>query len=512
MTLVPPLTSACLGLLLGAGPDVEAQSVRPATIDGLMKDALTSWHVPGAALGIVQDGRVVFLKGFGVRENGKPELVTADTVFPIASCTKPFTTLALAILADEGKLDWDDPVRKHLNYFRLSDPLADANVTLRDLVSHRTGLDGHDLLWYRAPWGLEERIRKLSKLPLARSFRSGFQYQAILVGAAGLAAASASRTRWEDFVRQRILTPLDMRSTTVTTPAALKTADHASPHRRLLGDLDSESKINNQQSKILQVLPWYKIDEPDPAGSINSSARDLLQFLRLQLGDGTWQGKRVVSAANLKEMHRPQTIIRRQGMIRLMNPDSHFLSYGLGWVVQDYRGLLLLMHGGAIDGFRAHFTLVPEARLGFVLLNNLHDTQLNLAVSNSLVDLFLGLPARDWNAFFLELKKARETEMKAHKEALRKQRRPGTKPARALADYAGTYQDPAYGQARVSHEKGQLIAHWARFRWPLEHFHNDTFLANDDVLIDAPMVFILGPDGAVATLRALDRDFKRTRP
>lgn len=497
-----------ISLAMPAGLNVDAgraaaQNVRAEAIDALMKQSLKSWDVPGAALGIVKDDRVIYLKGFGVREDGKPAAVTADTVFPIASCTKSFTALTVAMLADEGKMDWDDPVRKHLDWFRLADPLADANVTLRDLIAHRSGVDGHDFLWYRSPWSLEERIRKLGKLPLAKSFRSGFQYQAILAGAVGLAAAKASGGTWEDFIRQRIFTSLEMKSSTVTTTEAKKFNDRASPHR-----------VNRKGR--LEVLPWYEITEPDPAGSINSTARDLVQFIRLHLGDGSRQGKQLVSTDGLHELHTPQILLRREGFAKVMNPETHFMSYGMGWVVQDYRGKALLMHGGAIDGFRVHFTLVPEARLGLVLLNNLHETQMNLAVSNTLVDLFLGLPAkdapaRDWNAYFLDVQKTDLEEQKAHAVLLRKHQKRGTRTSRALEHYAGTYEDVAYGKARVTHENGGLVVHWSRFRWPLEHFHYDTFLGNDDVLIDTPIVFALGPDGEVATLRMLDRDFKRVR-
>lgn len=475
---------------------IRAEAINAEVVDGVVNRALKHWEVPGAALGIVKDDRVIFLKGFGQREKGKKAAVTPDTVFPIASCTKSFTALAVALLSDEGKIDWDDPVRKHVEYFQLSDPLADANVTLRDLITHRTGVDSHDLFWYRSPWSLEERIRRLSKLPLSRSFRSTFQYQAVMVGAVGMAVGKASGSSWQHFIRQRVLTPLDMKSTTLTTTEAMKGSDLASPHR-------------HDRAGKLEVLPWYKIEEPDPAGSINSTARDLSQFIRFHLGDGMWQGKRMLSAASMRELHSPQIIFRREGFARAMNPDTNILSYGMGWVVQDYRGRHLLMHGGAIDGFRAHFTLVPEARLGFVLLNNLHETQMNLAVSNTLVDLFLGLPTKDWNAYFLEIHKTGEEEQKANSDMVRQRRQPGTRTSRPLEAYAGKYEDTAYGLARVTCAQNRLTVHWGRFRWPLEHYHFDTFLANDDVLIDQPAVFILGADGEVATLKMLGREFRR---
>jgi CubicO group peptidase (beta-lactamase class C family) len=487
-------------LLFSLSPQTSAQPFNQTTkdaIDNLMREALKSWRVPGATLGIVKDGKVVFLKGFGVRELHKADPVTPDTVFPIASCTKSFTTLAMAMLIDEGKMAWDDPVRKHVEFFHLSDPLADSQVTLRDLVTHRTGVADNHLLWYRAPWSLEERIRKVGRLELSKSFRSAFQYQTILFGTAGLAVGKASGTGWQDFIRKRILTPLDMKSTTVTTAAA-KAQEHASPHKK------------NQHGKV-EVISWYQIKEPDPAGSINSNARDLIKFIHFQLGDGTWKSKRLVSARNLAETHTPQIVVRREGFARIMNPDTFLLTYAMGWVVQDYRGQLILLHGGAIDGFRAHFTLVPAARLGIVLLNNLHNTQMNIAVSNTLVDLILDLPAKDWNAYYLKIQAEDEALQRTAPQAFLAKKHKGTKPSRPLEAYTGVYEDPAYGQMHITLEKGNLVWQWSSFKLPLEHFHYDTFITNNEVFTNSPFVFSLDYAGDVTALRALKRSFRKRK-
>jgi CubicO group peptidase (beta-lactamase class C family) len=488
-----------LGSCLLRSPELRAQGVKPQAIEKIMSDALQSWNVPGAALAIVHENKVVFLKGFGVRKLGQPGRVTADTVFPIASCTKAFTTLAMAMLVDEGKMAWDDPVRKHVDFFHLADPLADANVTLRDLVTHRTGVSGHELLWYRAPWGMEERIRKIGHVELTRSFRSVFQYQSILFGTAGYAAGKASGGTWADLVKKRVLEPLDMKATTLAAPASWPTGDQASPHRR-------------GRNEKVEAMPPYLLADPDPAGSIHSSARDLARFVAFQLGDGAGpRGQRLVSAVNLAETHSPQMVIRREGFAKIMNPDTLQISYGMGWIVQDYRGRLLLLHGGAIDGFRAHFTLVPKTRLGIVLLNNLDSTQMNLAVSNTLVDLFLGHPYKDWNAYYLDIQQTEDAQKEARARALRKSRHPDTKTSLPLAAYAGDYAEAAYGSARVSLDNGKLVLHWGAFHWPLEHFHYDTFLANDDVLVDAPVSFRLGTSGDVTVMKALGRKFSRKR-
>jgi len=488
-----------LGLALlarGTVPDLEAQVLPPADIDAIMRDALKAWQVPGAALAIVQGEQLVYLKGFGQADVATKQPVTPDTVFAIGSCTKSFTSAALAMLVDEGKVAWDDPVRKHVPFFRLADPLADANVTLRDLLCHRTGVGSHDLLWYRAPWGLEEMIRKVGRLQPEHSFRSAFQYQTVLYATAGYAAGAAARTPWAELIQRRLFDPLEMTRATVTTTAAAQKGNRASPHRR-----GPDGKI--------APMPWYTIPEPNPAGSLNASARDLAHWIQFQLGAGTYNGKRLVSAASLAETHTPQFALRLEGGPRAMHPETLQLSYAMGWVVLDHRGHLLYMHGGAIDGFRAQFTLVPGAKLGFVLLNNLEGSLMNLAVSNTLIDRLLGHPYKDWNAYYCDLVKAEEAEHAAVDKALQERRHRGTKPARELSAYVGSYDDPAYGTARVTLADGKLFWHWSSFDCPLEHYHFDTFTAVHPHLIQAQVVFTLDAAGDVCVLQALGREFRR---
>jgi CubicO group peptidase (beta-lactamase class C family) len=468
-----------------------AQS-RP-TIDTLVRRTMEQWRVPGLALVIVRDDRVIYLKAFGVREVGKPDPVTVDTVFPVASCTKSFTTLAMGMLVDDDRLGWDDPLRKHLPYFHLSDPLADSAVTLRDLLTHRTGVGGHDLLWYGSGWSMEERIRHAGRLPLEVPFRAGFRYQVVMFGAAGIAAASAAETSWQDLIAKRILDPLGMTATRCTFPA--DAAELASPHRK-----DADGKLS--------VMPRFTSTEPDPAGSIHSTARDLAAYLRFQLGDGTWQGRRLIRPQRLAEPQTAQVVLRLEGAAKTMNPETLFLHYGMGWVVQDYRGKKLIMHGGAIDGFRAHLTLVPEARLGIGLLSNLDGGLSNLAISNSLVDLLLELPTRDWSSYYLEPYEETEREARDRARALR-DRRSDKGPPRPLAAYAGTYEDVAYGPCKVEVAEGKLWWRWGKVHCPLEHQDGDTFVANHGPLVDTGFIFSAGADGRVPSFRMMDRVFRR---
>jgi CubicO group peptidase (beta-lactamase class C family) len=482
-------TVGIVGFWLAAGP-ASAQGVDDKAVDAIMREGLKAWQVPGAALAIVKDNKVIYLKAYGVKDLDSKEPVTPDTLFPIASCTKAFTTTAMAMLVDEGKMDWDDPVRKHVDYFHLSDPLADANVTLRDLVTHRTGVGSHDLLWYRAPWSREEMIRRIGRVKPKHSFRSAFQYQSIMFMAAGSAVESASQIKWEDFVKKRIFDPLGMTAATFTSTAAL-TADHANPHHR-----------NRVGDPV--VIPWYPMTTPDPAGSICANVRDLARWVQFQLGDGTFAGKRLVSAKNLAETHSPQMIVRLEGQARDMNPDTNQLNYGLAWVLQDYRGQFLVSHAGFIDGFRTHITLVPNRKLGLVLLNNLHGAQMNLAVSNQLVDLLLGLPERNWNEFVLAQVHKSEAATAARLRDREMKRRFGTKPSRPLVDYTGTYEDHAYGTATVTLVNGTLVWQWSTFKAELSHFQDNTFTLVNDVIGYPQLEFTLNRQGNVATMKFLE--------
>jgi CubicO group peptidase (beta-lactamase class C family) len=455
---------------------------------------MKQWRVPGLALAIVHDGRVVYLKGHGVRELGRPEPVTPETVFPTASCTKPFTSLAVGMLVSDGKMTWDDPVQKHVPFFHLSDRLADANVTLRDLLAHRTGVGSHDFLWYKAPWNLAERIRKIGKVELEDSFRSRFHYQAIMFGAAGYAAGTAAGSDWSTVVRQRVFEPLEMKDSSTAFPKVA--AQLASPHRQ-----DTAGKIT--------PVNRYPLDEPDPAGSLHSSARDLIKFLRFQLAGGVWQSQRLIRRDILAETHTPQMVIRREGFAEIMNPGTVQISYGLGWIIQDYHGRLLLQHGGAIDGFRAHLTMVPEAKLGIVLLSNLDRGFMNLALSNTLVDQTLGLPYRDWNAYYLAIQAKEQAVEKERAQKLRDIRKKDTRPSLDLKAYVGEYREAAYGTCAISLEDGRLVWSWGSWRCPLEHFESDVFLANADGLVDAPAAFRVAKDGRVSSLSMLGRVFVR---
>lgn len=477
-------------------PAARAADPDAAAVDRAMADALKAWDVPGAALVVVRGDQTLVLKGYGRKHADRPDPVTPDTVFPLASCTKAFTTALLAMLADEGKLGWGDKARSHPTGFHLSDSNADALLTVRDLVSHRTGLGPNDLLWYRAPWGVGETILRAEFLPLEYPFRSGFAYCSIPFLAAGRIAANVGKQPWEVLVRTRICAPMGMTGVTFTTKDFPPNADRPGGHHK------------TKDGKV-EPMPLYEMAEPNPSGSMNASARDLAAWVKFHLAGGVAGGKRLVSEKNLLETRTPQTIIRLEGGVRALHPDTHQLSYAMGWLVFDHRGKLVVAHGGVIDGFRVQITLLPEEKLGFVVLSNLHETRMNQAVSNTLIDLYCGLPGRDWNGYFGKLVAEDEARKRAEVEARNKARKPNTRPSLPPSGYAGEYRDPAYGNAKVTAEGDRLVLEWSSFRCPLEHFQDDAFRVADGYLEDRLVEFAVAPGRGAVALRMIGVVFKK---
>ncbi len=459
---------------------------------------MRAWNAPGVAVAIVREDRVLLLKGYGVKERGTNDRVTPRTVFAIGSTTKAFTTAAMAMLIDDGKMTWDDPVRKHIEFFRLSDPLASEQVTLRDLASHRTGLSRNDNLWYGSPWSQEEILRRIGYVQLSKPFRAAWQYQNIMFSAAGFAVGRASGGSWQDFVQRRILDPLKMTSTSLTTSVAEHAPDHASPHTKGRGG-------------DLSVMPWRNLDNIAPAGAINSSAEDLANWVRLQLSGGTFEGKRLISERNLQEMQTPQMAMRPEDWGRNWNPETIQSSYGLGWMIHDYRGLHLVSHGGAIDGFRANITLVPREKLGVVVLTNLGSDNMPEALRWSILDALHGYPSRDWNATLIAHFGAEQQASRAAVQERQSKRVANTKPSLELGKYAGVYRDAGYGDGRILVEGGTLALGWSSYHSPLEHFHYDTFQARDGRLDNSPVVFHINAAAGVSGLTFQDVEFRRVR-
>ncbi len=477
-------------ILLGADPDA-------TRVKSLVEAARIAWEVPGVGLAIVKDDKTIYLAGHGVREFGKPEPLTEHSIFQIASMTKAFTTAGIAMMVDEGKMAWDDPVRKHLDYFRLADPHADALVTIRDLGSHRTGLPRHDQLWIRTGFPREDLIRRMAFAKPNAPFRSLYQYQNLMFTSAGEALGHASGLGWDGFIKERILAPLGMTDSLTAHTDMTRASDRAMPHTK--------------DKKGPTVAQWGNFDNIGGAGCIASSVGDLSRWLRFQLAGGLYDGKRLVSEKNLRETHLPSMVIRLAPPTSDLQPDYTQSSYGMGWQINHYRGEMLVMHSGSLNGFRALITMVPRLKLGFVILANQNGTNLNEALTNTLLDEFLGLPkARDWNAHMLSVVRRNEESDAREKREKEEARKKDTKPSLSLSAYVCLYREPAYGDAKVIFEDGKLKIEWAQTKGEMEHWQFDTWQLKDGVsLANTLATFSLDAKGIPAKLTLLGQDFVR---
>lgn len=467
-------------------------------LDCLVQAATRDFAVPGAALAIVRGGDEPLFASAGVKTLGSGEKVGPETHFGIGSITKGVAAAALALLVDEGKVRWDDLVRAHVPWFRLRDPLADAQVTVRDLLCHRTGLARHELLWYKSPWNRAEVIRHIGLLEPDFPIRSRYSYQNVMYGVVGEVIAAVSGGPWEHFVKSRLFDPLGMTNATYEIAGIAQAADRACPHEAKNG--------------VMRAVPFVSYDNIGAAGTINASVREMIRWVQFQLGDGEFLGKRLVSAANMRETHTPQIVVPSDEDTSALYPETMQESYGLGWRIWDYRGHFVVSHGGQTDGFTAQIALLPREQIGLIILSNLSPTSLPQALRNSLLDSLLGLAPRDWNSAYREQSKKWEENQRAEEAKRLPERALDTNPTRELAAYAGEYEDAAYGVVTIANrEDGALALQWSHWTCALQHWHYDTFAtpADDSAIEKQPATFTLNSAGEPSALRFLEREFTR---
>ncbi|MDP9362526.1 MAG: serine hydrolase [Acidobacteriota bacterium] len=482
--------------LVAVGDAAFAQ-LSEAVLDKDARDTVAAWHVPGLAIAVVQNDRVIFLKGYGIKEVGKSQPVTADTLFEIGSTTKAFTATAMAMLADEKKLSWDDPVRNYVAGFHISDACTDSLITLRDIASHRSGVARHDELWDDSDFSRDELIRRIGAMKISKPIRTAYQYNNLMFVTAGEAAASAAKMPWDQLIRTRIFAPLGMTESRIAF-ADWPASDHATGHRW------------DGKTERVAMQPMRNYDALAPAGTIKSSAHDMAQWLRFQLAGGVIDGKRLLSQAALDETHTPQTIIPIGPATRALYPETNFLTYALGWNASDYHGELLVAHAGALNGFRTNVALLPKRNLGIVILENVGRGSALAALRNTILDQFLGAPARDWNTDLLDIEKREGLKADAKLAEREAKRVTAPKPSHDLAAFAGTYHNAGFGDATISVANDALVLHWERLTLPLVHENYDTFSAIDTVEdIDETVQFRLGAGGDVASMTLFGEELVR---
>jgi CubicO group peptidase (beta-lactamase class C family) len=486
--------------------DQQAPSTAPDPLRDLaphVERVMRDWSVPGLSVAVIKDDKIVFIKGFGLRESGKPGAVNERTLFAIGSATKAFTVASVALLADEGKLKLDDPVVKHLPGFQLYDPHLTQEVTLRDLLSHRTGLPRANISLL-IPYDRAETVRRMRFLKPVAGLRSRFTYQNQMYLAAGLAVERLSGLNWDEFVRKRIFDPLGMKASNTSIGSLKGQENVATPHAKIQG--------------AISTLPYRSIDSYAPAGAVNSNAFEMAQWVRLQLGGGTFEGKQLLSPALFRQTHALHTPIPVSPLTEKLFPTTHFQGYGMGWFLRDYRGRKVVEHGGNVDGMSAQIGMIPEEKLGIVILTNRDNSPLPEALMYYVFDAYLGGAGVDLNAEYLKVVAEGEKQKAAQLKAFAEKRTANTKPSAALEKYAGTFSNDLYGDAQVSHEGGRLRLRFGPgVEGELEHWQDDTFLIvwGNPLFVEAvgktPVTFTVDKGGAVNEMKAQGlADYKRS--
>lgn len=441
---------------------LHSQKGIPENFDNWVENGLTKWNLPGMAIAVVKDGEVLMAKGFGEKKLGGGSPVDEHTVFGIASVSKNITAAALAILVDEGKLNWDDKVIEHMPWFALSDPWVTAQVTVRDLLIHRVGV-GRMLgnrLQFMTNLSRDEVINQMRYMDFEAPFRDKSVYSNVMYSVAGQLIEYIEGVSWDTFLTERVFKPLGMNNTNTSITQFNAQTNLATPHQEINGKVTP--------------IEWRNWDNAGPAGGVNSTVSDVAKWMLLQLGTpGTYKNTSLISETQMQEMHKPQIISPRA------NPYDTQASYGFGWNIFDYKGERILTHGGATDGFSTSVYMLPNQNLGIVVITNSFSL-LREAVVYTLIDSFLNLEDTDWSSRYFGSYQNQYSRGMQEREKIHKARENNTKTKHPLDAYIGTFSDLAYGKIEI-YKKGNSLK--VRF-WnnedltaTLEHWHHDTFRA-----------------------------------
>ena len=438
--------------------------------DDYMARVLKDWNGPGIGVGIVVGDKLVFAKGYGYRDYEKKLPFTPGTVCPIASNTKLFTAVAAGMLVEEGKLTWDRPVRESVPSIKFYNEQLDNASTLRDMLSHRTGITRHDTIWYKSDFSRKQLFDRLKYLEPQEPIRQSFLYNNLMFAGVGYMIELQSGKTWEQFVRDRILQPLDMKSTGYTIAEMVKQPEHGVGY------------TERRDSFELYHIPYYEdTDGVAPCGAIVSNIQDLSHWLIALMNEGKYAGRQVLPADVLRQTTQPaialpNTTAEQRGFWEMLNP-----AYGMGRETATYRGHLITFHGGDLPGFHSQVSFLPKERVGVVVLvvGN-HTAPLYNYVTYNVYERLLGIDQTPWIERGLKIRlKAKEANKQARAKA-GEDRVPNTRPSHALADYAGEYEHPAYGVMKIGLKDNQLQFDFHKMRLPMTHFHYDRFDTADD--------------------------------
>jgi len=436
------------------------------SMDRYFQQALSDWNVPGMSVAIVNKDSVIWTGSYGVTDINSRETVDKHTLFAVASNTKAFTAAALAMLVDDGLINWDDKVVKFLPWFKLYDPYVTQNMTIRDLLTHRSGLAtfSGDLIWYGSTYSREEVIRKAAHLKPSFGFREQFGYSNILYMAAGEIIPAVTGYSWEEYINNRLLRPLRMNRSVLSVSELEGLENVARPH----------TYVKNKATAI----PWLDWDNMGPAGSLISSAHDMSNWLIMNLNNGIFNNDTLILKQRIFEMQSANTVLPVSPSFSKRFPSTHFRAYGLGWSLMNYLGHKIVMHNGGYDGMISQTVLIPESGFGFVILTNSLSNLYYPVMYTLLDELLLNPEKRDWSSEILtQIRKSEET-ASAQKAEWEAKRIIGTKPSLKLDAYTGYYGCPIYDTVQVYSSPNGLMMQFSRsegFKGKLTHWHYDTF-------------------------------------
>src|ERR1700758_1034541 len=438
--------------------------------DSYMEQTLKDWNTPGIGVGIVVNDKLVFAKGYGYRDYEQKLPFTPATLVQIASNSKLFTAVAAGMLVEEGKLTWDKPVRESVPEIRFYNDELNNNVTLRDMLSHRTGVTRHDLIWFKSPFTRQELFDRLKYLEPQEPMRETFLYNNLMFAAVGQVIEMKSGKRWEDFVRERIFTPLDMITTCYTIADMLKQPDYGVPFRE------------KRDSFELYKIPYYEDTEGvAPAGAVISNIDELSHWLIALMNEGKYNGKQVLPASVLKATLQPAIALPNTAGEALGYWEILNSAYGMGRQTASYRGKLLTFHGGDLPGFHSQISFMPNDKIGVILLVQTdHSAPLYNIISYNVYERLLGMDQTPWSQRQLQQRLANKKAATESRTKAGADRVPNTKPSHALGDYAAEYENPAYGILKIGLQGDQLQFGFHEFHFPMGHFHYDRFDTPDD--------------------------------
>jgi CubicO group peptidase (beta-lactamase class C family) len=495
----------CILIIPFTFAQTSAPASAPPDLDTFVGQVMNAFHVPGIGLAIVKDGKVVVAKGYGVRKLGEATPVDGQTRFGIASNTKVFTATALGLLVEEGKLRWDAPVVQYLPWFQLWDPYVTRELTIRDLLVHRSGLGlgAGDLLWWPAStYDRKEIARRLKFIRPATSFRAAYAYDNVLYLIAGEVIETISGQSWEDFVAGRILKKVGMTGSNVRHSDATAAGNVAVPHAEIDG--------------TVRPIKPFDSDNTNPAGGINSSAGDMAKWVNVLLAEGALpDGSRLFSVStwrNVSTLVTPMPMAARPTLPELAPLLRNFNGYALGLGVCDYRGRKMLTHTGGLPGYVSMVSMIPDLKLGVVVLTNQESGAAFSAISYHVLDYYMNAtPATDWLAAYSKLVAMQQGGIAQAEKQAASSRNASSKPSLPLAQYAGTYNDAWYGEVDIASENGKLVmkfSHTPALVGDLEHWQYDTFVVrwrDRELRADAYVTFSIDPNGKIeqAKMRAV---------